>query len=366
MHFDYAQEQRMLAESVRRMLESLPRDKNLLMAGTAASALPRLPEFAKAIGDLGLLGVMASEQQGGLGLGLVDASAAAIETGRDATPFPVIDGIAAVAYLAAADPAAAADVIAGRTIATAAIGGKLRARQTRHDVALEGTLLVPFAKHARWLVAPIEGWANDEHVAVIDLTGLRAEDKETIDITYQVASVTVSQNVSPAMLLPARLQRTLGVLACAEMVGAADVCLSRTVDYMKTRKQFGQTIGSFQALKHMAADAYVGIEAMRAAAEYAAWAHDDAARRGDADAGAEADAACHIAKSFCSDTAKKVAEVSIQLHGGIAFTWEYGIHLQLRRILRLAGSFGNAYDHRESLAAMVFGRLADGAPASLQ
>ena len=200
---------------------------------------------------------------------------------------------------------------------------------------------------------------------MIDLAGLRAEETGSIDITYQISSVTVSQNVSPALLLPARLERTLGVLACAEMVGAADVCLSRTVDYLKTRKQFGQTIGSFQALKHMAADAYVGVEAMRAAAEYAAWAHDDATRRGNADAEMEADVACHIAKSFCSDTAKKVAEVSIQLHGGIAFTWEYGIHLQLRRILRLATSFGNAYDHREALAAMVFGKLADDA-ASLQ
>ena len=366
MYFDYTQEQKMLAESVRRMLESLPRDRDLLKAGTAASTLSCLPQFARSIGDLGLLGIMASEQDGGLGLGLVEASAAAVETGRNATPFPVIDGIAALTSLAAANPDAAAGVIAGKAIATAAVGGKLRARQTGREIALEGTLLVPFAKHARWLVAPVEGWANDEHAAVIDLAGLHAEDKGSIDITYQISSVTVSQNVSPTLLLPARLERTLGVLACAEMVGAADVCLSRTVDYMKTRKQFGQTIGSFQALKHMAADAYVGIEAMRAAVEYAAWAHDDATRRGSADAEADADAACHIAKSFCSDTAKKVAEVSIQLHGGIAFTWEYGIHLQLRRILRLATSFGNAYDHREALAATVFGKLADSAAASLQ
>ena len=128
MHFDYAQEQKMLAESVQRMLESLPRDKDLLKAGTATSALPHLPTFAKSIGDLGLLGIMTSDQHGGLGLGLVEASVAAVETGRNATPFPVIDGIAALTSLATADPDAAADVIAGEAIATAAVGGKLRAR----------------------------------------------------------------------------------------------------------------------------------------------------------------------------------------------------------------------------------------------
>jgi alkylation response protein AidB-like acyl-CoA dehydrogenase len=114
---------------------------------------------------------------------------------------------------------------------------------------------------------------------------------------------------------------------------------------MKQRKQFGQEIGRFQALKHIAATDALYIENMQVANEYAAWAHDANA--------ADAEMATHIAKQYASDSARIVAQDSIQCHGGIGFTWVYGLHFYLRRIMRLGAMFGTAAQHREKLLRLL-------------
>jgi alkylation response protein AidB-like acyl-CoA dehydrogenase len=119
---------------------------------------------------------------------------------------------------------------------------------------------------------------------------------------------------------------------------------------MKVRKQFGQEIGRFQALKHIAANDALYLENMRLAIEYAAWAQD---------AGSEDAAdAMHIAKEYCSDQARTVAEDAVQCHGGIGFTWDYDLHLYLRRILRLGASLGTAAEHRERIAGTLIKSMA--------
>ena len=139
-----------------------------------------------------------------------------------------------------------------------------------------------------------------------------------------------------------RLLRRAAVGASAEMLGAARRCLDMAVGYAKVREQFGQPIGSFQAIRHKCAEMLLEVENAHSAVYYAAWALD---------AGAEdAAMAASICKSYVSDAARKVCGEAIQVHGGIGFTWEYDLHLYFKRAKALEAQYGDADYHRELIA----------------
>jgi alkylation response protein AidB-like acyl-CoA dehydrogenase len=141
-------------------------------------------------------------------------------------------------------------------------------------------------------------------------------------------------------------------LVSAEMLGAADRVLSMTVEYAKDRVQFGKPIGSFQAVKHMLADALVDVEGMRSTVYYAAWC----AAAGDRDRSLSAS----MAKAWCSDASRRVMGAGLQVHGGIGFTWEHDMHLYVKRAQLDQVSFGDAAFHRDRIAAMLRERLDSG------
>jgi alkylation response protein AidB-like acyl-CoA dehydrogenase len=138
-------------------------------------------------------------------------------------------------------------------------------------------------------------------------------------------------------------------LASAEMLGAADQVLSMSVGYAKDRVQFGKPIGSFQAVKHMLADALVDVEGMRSTVYYAAWcgAADDP----------DASLAASMAKAWCSDASRRVMGTGLQVHGGIGFTWEHDMHLYVKRAQLDQVSYGDASLHRDRIAAILRARL---------
>jgi alkylation response protein AidB-like acyl-CoA dehydrogenase len=141
-------------------------------------------------------------------------------------------------------------------------------------------------------------------------------------------------------------------LASAEMLGAADRVLAMTVDYAKDRVQFGKPIGSFQAVKHMLADALVDVEGMRSTVYYAAWcaAADDDDRS----------VSASMAKAWCSDASRRVMGAGLQVHGGIGFTWEHDMHLYVKRAQLDQVSYGDAAFHRDRIASLLRARLASG------
>ncbi len=141
-------------------------------------------------------------------------------------------------------------------------------------------------------------------------------------------------------------------LTSAEMLGAADRVLSMSVGYAKDRVQFGKPIGSFQAVKHMLADALVDVEGMRSTVYYAAWcaAADDPDRA----------LAASMAKAWCSDASRRVMSTGLQVHGGIGFTWEHDLHLYVKRAQLDQVSYGDASLHRDRIAAILRGRLESG------
>jgi alkylation response protein AidB-like acyl-CoA dehydrogenase len=179
----------------------------------------------------------------------------------------------------------------------------------------------------------------------------------SLDMTRQLADVTLAgvpgRRVAAAeqaeQALAAALAAGAAMLA-AEQLGLAERCLEMAVAYLKERRQFGRQVGSFQALKHRAADLWVGVTQARAAARYAA----ACLAGGDPDA----PVAIALAKAACSDIAVHAAQECLQLHGGIGFTWEHPTHLYLKRAKSSSLGFGTAGRHRASLA-----RLADLPPA---
>ena len=141
-----------------------------------------------------------------------------------------------------------------------------------------------------------------------------------------------------------RAMRAYTALA-AELAGIAQRALEMAVEYAKERKQFGRPIGAYQAVSHRCAQMLLETEGARSAAYYAAWAADNEPET--------APLAASMAKAYASDAGTRVTGASLQVHGGIGFTWEHDLHLWLKRATADAVMFGDARWHRERVARMV-------------
>ena len=131
------------------------------------------------------------------------------------------------------------------------------------------------------------------------------------------------------------------------MLGAARRCLDMSVEYAKVREQFGQPIGSFQAIRHRCAEMLLEVENAHSATYYAAWALDANAE--------DAALAASVAKAYVSEAARKACGEAIQVHGGIGFTWEYDLHLYFKRAKALEATWGDADYHRELVLRRLVG-----------
>jgi alkylation response protein AidB-like acyl-CoA dehydrogenase len=185
--------------------------------------------------------------------------------------------------------------------------------------------------------------------------GLEVKLLPTMDQTRKLGEVTLRDvRVPGAALLGSRdggwgpLSRVIDratVALCAEMCGGAQRVLDMTVDYAKVRVAFGRPIGSYQGVKHKAADMLVDVENAKSLTYYAAWAVDENVP--------EAALAASMAKAYCSDAFRKAAGTGIQLHGGIGFTWEHDLHLYFKRAKSSEFTFGDATYHRERVAQLI-------------
>jgi len=145
----------------------------------------------------------------------------------------------------------------------------------------------------------------------------------------------------PAASLITDLLRRGAVGAAAEMLGAARRCLDMAVGYAKVREQFGQPIGSFQAIRHKCSEMLLEVENSHSAVYYAAWALDAKAE--------DHEVAASVAKAYVADASRKVCGEAIQVHGGIGFTWEYDLHIYFKRAKALESMYGDVDYHREQI-----------------
>lgn len=184
----------------------------------------------------------------------------------------------------------------------------------------------------------------------VERTAIEVNPVLSLDMTRQLADIyidhvaceCVTRNAEAAIRVG--LETGAGLLA-SEQVGIARWCLDTTIAYLKQRRQFGRTVGGFQAIKHRIADLFIAVEQATATARYAA----AALAAGDADI----PVAVSTAKSFCSDVAVRVAEESVQLHGGIGMTWDYPLHLYVKRAKSDQIALGTPAGHRARLARLV-------------
>ncbi len=268
--------------------------------------------------QVGAAALVVPEELGGAGGTLGDAAAVLEELGKSLVPSPLLGTtLAELALLAADQPDA-------ETLGSLAEGAAIGAVVFDRDYVINGDI-------ADIVIAVDDGTLER-------WTEFSVEPVTPMDPTRRLARLT-PQNTASLGTDPG-LADAAAILLAAEQIGAATRCLELTVDYTKERQQFGRPIGSFQALKHRMADLYVAVQAARAVV-------NDAADAPSATAAA-------LARVAASEAFSTVAAEGIQLHGGIAITWEHDMQLYFKRAHGSSQLLGPPRDHLRRLESEVF------------
>jgi alkylation response protein AidB-like acyl-CoA dehydrogenase len=346
MRFALTEEQQMLRESVRGALARelpLARVRAGLKRGDGAATMRALAAAQ------GWNGIGVDEDAGGQGGGVVEQVVLAEELGFAAAPTSsMLAGALAARVLAAGGDRAQRlleELAQGtRTVVVAIDGGGGAARVSvaagRATGSVAHVLAAPEAD-----VAIVFDGAGGPHAVDVRASGCAVRARDLVDPGRSIGDLDLGG--APAEALggaggAADVAALGAVLVSAEAVGAAARLLEMTVAYVAQRRQFGVVIGSFQAVKHIAADMLVELETARSAVYYAAWA------LGSGDAGAAA--AASMAKAYAAPAAASVADKALALHGAVGFTWEHDLHLFLKRTHTACALFGSAGAHRELVA----------------
>ncbi len=358
VEFDLDSDQRALRDAARTFLER----ETPVSYARAMMDDPRgyRDDVWRKMADLGWMALPFPEDAGGVGQGFVALAILLAEMGRVVLPGPYFSTV----------------VLAGHAILE---GGTEAQRKELLPAICAGELTASFADATESVEACPVGSGfrvTGEARFVFDGAGARRlvvaaanEDGtlglfltepaevlpvDTLDATRKVAHVRFDETPAERLgdvLNPNGLQRVrdrASVGLAAESLGAAERVVELAVDYAKQRVQFDRPIGSFQAVKHRAADMHLDVESLRNAVYYAAWAvernHPDASL------------AASMAKAYASDAFRRVAASGIQVHGGIGFTWEHDMHLYFKRAKASEVAFGSADTHRERIAGLLESR----------
>jgi alkylation response protein AidB-like acyl-CoA dehydrogenase len=320
--------------------------------------------WARLGAELGVLGLSVPEADGGGGGTLVDQAVAIEELGARLACGPFYGTVyLAIPALVASPSGPARDELLGDLIEgqrTAAVAVVDRAGVFDPDAVtvtaagdtVSGTVTqVVDGGIADVLLVAARG-SDGIGLYAVDAADVQRTPLATLDLTRSEANVTLGD--APARLIagPDEAARVLdhalqvgAALLAAEQVGAAQHLLDLSVEYAKSRLQFGRPIGSFQGVKHRLADLLVDVEHARSTAYHAIWALTD---------GSDDPAlATSIAQAVCSAALSHVATDTIQVHGGIGFTWEHQAHLYYKRAATDAVLLGGAEQHRDRVASMV-------------
>ena len=367
MDFDYSDEQKQLQQEARRFLADRcpPSAVRAVLDNTAVSFDRSL---WAGLAELGWLGTVIPEAHGGSGLGYVDLCAIAEELGRAVAPVPFASTLYffAEALLQAGSPAQQAQwlpkIACGELIGcfataegpgrpsgaltTAVEAGRIigvKIPVTDGDIA-DVAIVLATAAGAPGLYLVDLGQSSVERMPLSSLDGSRS----LAILTFSGAHAEPLGEKGAGLRLVDRVLQRAAVLLAFEQIGGADRCLQMARDYALQRYVFGRPIGSFQAIKHRLVDMYVRNELARSNAYYAAWALDT-------DAG-ELTIAAATARLAASDAFGFAAKESIQIHGGMGFTWEADAHLLFRRARQLSLVAGAPAAWGERLVAALSSR----------
>jgi alkylation response protein AidB-like acyl-CoA dehydrogenase len=295
-----------------------------------------LPAFWPKLVELGWLGVHVPTEYGGSGFGLPELVVVLEELGREAAPGPFLGTVAASAVVVAAGNYAQRArllpaLVDGSCIAAIGTDGTLTRTPDGRVTGNAGLLLGGDGAQLLVLVA-----GDDVVIIDRDAPGVQCEVPRNLDLTRRAALIALDDAVvdESRVLEGARATAVAYVrtLAAAEAAGVAQSCVHAATEYAKVRQQFGRVIGTYQAVKHHCANMLVAAELATAAV----W---DAARAA-ATGGPQFELAAAIAAAQALPAALANAQLNIQVHGGIGYTWEHDAHLYLRRAGALLALFG--------------------------
>jgi alkylation response protein AidB-like acyl-CoA dehydrogenase len=313
--------------------------------------------------DQGYTGIIFPEAYGGVGLGKVELMLLMEEAGRALLPGPFFSTVILAGSLleAVGTPAQKKQYLApicrGEVRAAVAIL-EAEASWNPADLQLSATnrkltgtkFFVSDAAVADFILVMTR---NGVFVVDRKAPGLHISPMSGMDLTRKLYVVEFANTPAEEIGGDADLTDPFDIATaalCAELVGGMQRTLEITVEYAKTRKQFGKPIGMFQAVQHQCADMYLETESSRSAVYYAGWALEENAP--------DATTAVSIAKMYASDAARTVGNRGIQIHGGMGFTWENDLHLYYRRAKSSETAFGDATFHRERIASLVVDSIA--------
>ncbi len=369
MQFGLTETQQTLKNTVRKFLAAecpMAEVRRLMETDTAHD-----PALWRKMADQGWTGMLIPEQYGGFGMGMVEMAVTMEEMGRALLPGAFFNTVLMAGSLIQSAGSESqkqkylGPIARGEAIATVAFleesgamapeALRMQARAAGGGYVLNGTkLLVPNAAVADFIVVVAK---LDGELALLVVpaksAGLRITPMSSIDLTRKAYQVDFDGAQASDLLARggsalSALDRTRGIATVglvAEMTGGMQRLVEITVEYAKTRKQFGRPIGQFQAVQHECADMLVWTESSRSAAYYAAYAIEEGIP--------EARLAVSVAKMYASDAYREVGNRAIQVHGGMGFTWENDCHLYYRRAKVSELMFGDATFHREQIAKMV-------------
>lgn len=362
MDFAWSEEQQMLRDSARALLSAKFPSERVAELADSADGWER--SSWKEIAQLGWTGLSVPEEDGGAGFGFIEEAVLFEELGRSLYPGPFFATVGlALPALAKSDALAA--VISGdkaATMAWAEAGGPhglndladLSTKATRSNgswtVAGEKSFVVDAAAAD---IAVVAAAAPDgTGLFLVDLDDTDVRTASTMDSTRRLSTVTLDG--APAALLVVSAEaaemlerirlRCLAALAL-EAVGVAQTALDLAMAYVQERKQFDKPIGAYQAVSHQVADTYLETELARSLAYWAAWCVAESDDR--------ASVAVAAAKSAAAEAAVAACERSIQVHGGIGFTWEHVLHRYYKRAQWIDAFEGSGSEHRETIAVSI-------------
>ena len=356
MQFGLSESQEFLKDSARKFFAGecpSAEVRRLMETDTAYDA-----DLWSKLTEQGYTGIIFPEEYGGVGLGKIELMLLMEEAGRALLPGPFFSTVALAGSVldAVATPAHKKQYLApicrGEVRATVALVED-SANWDLKSIEMNATsgkltgekFFVPDAAIADFLIVVAR-----DGVFVVNsrARGLKISPMHGMDLTRKLYVVEFSDTPAEKIAVNSGLSRAFDIATvalAAELVGGMQRTLDITVEYAKTRKQFGKPIGMFQAVQHQCADMYLETESSRSAVYYAGWALEENSP--------DASSAVSIAKMYASDAARTVGNRGIQIHGGMGFTWENDVHLYYRRAKASETAFGDATFHRERIACTV-------------
>lgn len=326
--------------------------------------------FWSKVVDLGWAGLFAPEANGGSELGMLEAVVVAEEMGKLPLPGPWLSSsvAATLTALRLGDAAVLDGLATGRVRGTLAVeetGARdpldaigVTARQSADGWVLDGIKPLVLDGHTADFAYVVARTEDDGRVATFAVDNPAGELVPTLDVTRKLARVSldgrVARHVGPdgdQRALLARVIDDIGIVLCAESVGACERALVMATEYAKARVQFDRPIATFQAIRHKIVDMLHQLELARVATHYAAWASDAVGTHEVDDAARQAAAAS--CKGFVGEAAAMITGENIQVHGGVGFTWDIDAHLLFRRVKANDVLFGRQGWQRQRLAELV-------------